>query len=324
MTKVLIVDDSQVDRLRAGRLVEKGTGLPSPAAPDGITAVYAGNGREALDVLARERPDVVVTDLQMPEMDGLELVLEVRIRYPLVPVILMTAHGSEDLAARALLGGAASYVPKRDLVRDLPETVEAVLEAAQAKRDHKRITECLTRTESHFVLDNDPTLISPLVGYLKDNVFRMSGSDETGLIQTTVALREAVLNAMEHGNLELDTAVRDQDEDAYRALLQERRGQKPYSDRRVHVMARVTPAEAVWTIRDEGKGFDVSRLPSPTDASNLETRTGRGLLLMQTFMDEVRFNGSGNEVTLVRRAAKRGIVGSANGPARSDSHGLME
>jgi CheY-like chemotaxis protein/anti-sigma regulatory factor (Ser/Thr protein kinase) len=304
MVKVLVVDDSNVDRVRAGRLIEKGTGLPSAAAPDGLAVVYATNGREALDVLEREHPDVVVTDLQMPEMDGLELVLQVRIRYPLVPVILMTAHGSEDLAARALLGGAASYVPKRDMIRDLPETVEAVIEAAQAKRGHKRLCECLTRTESEFVLDNDPSLIAPLVGALKDSLFRMSGSDETGLIQTTIALREALVNAMEHGNLELDSALRYQDEAAYRAMAEARRKQKPYSERRVKVTARETPTEAVWIIRDEGPGFDISQLPNPTDASNLDHSERRGLRLMQTFMDEVRFNARGNEVTLVRRAKR--------------------
>ncbi len=96
--------------------------------------------------------------------------------------------------------------------------------------------DCLTQTESHFVLDNDPALIPPLVAYLKDNVFRMSGSDETGLIQLTVALREALLNAIEHGNLELSSELREQDDSSYHRLGQARRGQKPYADRRVHVI----------------------------------------------------------------------------------------
>jgi CheY-like chemotaxis protein/anti-sigma regulatory factor (Ser/Thr protein kinase) len=302
MSKVLIVDDSPVDQRLATKLLLTRTDLTFEDEPTGLTVLHASNGREALEVIAREVPDAIVTDLQMPEMNGLSLVLQVRIRHPLIPVILMTAHGSEDYAVKALRAGAASYVPKQDLARDLLTTVEEVIEMSQAKRSHHRLMECLTQTESHFVLDNDPALIPPLVGYLKDNVFRMSGSDDTGLIQVTIALREALLNAMEHGNLELDSALREQDNNAYHQLAQERRRQQPYADRRVHVKARETPHEAVYVIRDEGRGFDTSQLPDPTDPANLEKSSGRGLLLMRTFMTEVFHNEKGNEVTLIRRA----------------------
>jgi DNA-binding response OmpR family regulator len=238
----------------------------------------------------------------MPELNGLDLVLQVRARFPLIPVVVMTAHGSEELAVRALQSGAASYVPKRELSRDLLEVVEGVIEAAHGKRDQSRLMTSLEQTESRFVLENDPSLIPPLVAYLKQNVFRMSGSDETGLIQTTMALREALLNAMEHGNLQLDSALREQDEHSYHELARQRRREKSYADRRVHVLARETRTEAVYVIRDEGPGFDTSQLPDPTDPANLEKRSGRGLLLMRAFMSEVRHNDRGNEVTLIRRA----------------------
>jgi CheY-like chemotaxis protein len=306
MGKVLIVDDSPVDRRLAGKLLEKRAGADGPEAATGLAVLYASNGREALDVIAREGPDAVVTDLQMPDLNGLDLVLQVRARYPLIPVILMTAHGSEELAVRALQSGAASYVPKRELSRDLLDTVEAVIESAHGKRDRTRLMATLEQTESRFVLENDPSLIPPLVAYLKENVFRMSGSDETGLIQATIALREALLNAMEHGNLQLDSALREQDEHSYHALARERRQQHPYRDRRVHVTARETRDEAVYVIRDEGPGFDTSRLPDPTDPANLEKRSGRGLLLMRAFMSEVRHNDRGNEVTMIRRAKSLG------------------
>ena len=54
-------------------------------------------------------------------------------------------------------------------------------------------------------------------------------------------------------------------------------------------------------IRDEGKGFRPETLPDPTAPQNLERRTGRGLFLIRTFMDEVRHNAVGNEITLVKR-----------------------
>jgi CheY-like chemotaxis protein len=298
MSKVLIVDDSPVDRRLAGKLLEQ---RADSHEPTGIAVAYAANGKEAIEAIAREAPDAVLTDLQMPELNGLDLVIQVRARFPLVPIILMTAHGSEELAVRALQSGAASYVPKRELSRDLLETVEGVIEMASTRRDQSRLMESLEQTESRFVLKNDPSLIPPLVSYLRDNVFRMSGSDDTGLIQTTMALREALLNAMEHGNLQLDSVLRENDDHSYHQLARERRAMKPYSDRLVHVTATETRKEAVYVIRDDGPGFDTSKLPDPTDPANIEKRSGRGLLLMRAFMSEVRHNKQGNEVTLIRR-----------------------
>ena len=56
-----------------------------------------------------------------------------------------------------------------------------------------------------------------------------------------------------------------------------------------------------YAIRDEGPGFDPSTLPDPTDPANLERVSGRGLLLIHAFMDEVRHNPTGNEITMVKR-----------------------
>jgi anti-sigma regulatory factor (Ser/Thr protein kinase) len=192
-------------------------------------------------------------------------------------------------------------VPKRELARDLLETVEAVMESAHGRRDQKRLLETLTWTESMFILDNDPSMIPPLVGFLRDNVFRMCGSDETGLIQMTVALREAILNAMEHGNLELDSSHREINDHTYHRMARERRTQTPYADRHVYVHARESRSEAVYVIRDEGPGFNPSDVPDPTDPANLERESGRGLLLMRSFMDEVQYAPGGNQVTLVKR-----------------------
>jgi CheY-like chemotaxis protein/anti-sigma regulatory factor (Ser/Thr protein kinase) len=304
MAKVLIVDDSAFDRQRAGKLLELQPGVPALEFAGELQAVYASDGQEALTVVEAEKPDVVVTDLQMPGMDGLNLVRRIRVKYPFVPVILMTSQGSEEIAIEALQCGAASYVPKRNLAQDLRDTVEVVLASAQAKRDHARLLDCLRQTESHFVLDNDPSLIPPLVGHLKDSLFRMSGSDETGLVRVTVALREAVLNAMYHGNLEVDSGLHEHDERAFHRLVEERRQQEPYRSRRVHVTGTDAPGESVYVVRDEGPGFDPSKLADPTDPTNLENVGGRGLLLIRTFMAEVRHNERGNEITMVWRTGR--------------------
>ena len=295
MAKILIVEDNAVDRLLVGKLLAKGMNL---------TTAYADNGRAALEAIRRDMPDLVLTDMQMPEMDGLQLVREVRQRFPLVPVILITAHGSEELAVQALKSGAASYVPKENLAGELVKTIESVLSLADSHRRRQHLRQRLTRMESHFALENDRALIPPLVAELTENLIFMGLCDETELLRVTVALGEALDNAMIHGNLEISSEERDQDERAYQELIAQRRQQPPYGSRLVYVAAKESRTEARYTIRDEGPGFDASRLPDPHDAHNLEQMTNRGLLLIHSFMDEVSHNAKGNEITLVKRRGK--------------------
>src|SRR5436190_20381976 len=164
MVNILVVDDSAVDRYMAGSLLEEQADWQ---------VVYAENGREALAVLRTTVPDLVLTDLQMPEVNGLALVEAIRRDYPAVPVILMTAHGSEEVAVTALQQGAASYVPKRNLARDLPPTVASVLKVTQTCRNQHQVLECLAEIDFHFVLTNDHEPLQALIGYLQDHMLQM-------------------------------------------------------------------------------------------------------------------------------------------------------
>ncbi len=287
----LVVDDSAMDRHLAGGILQK---------LEGWRVSYASNGIEALATLERDGADLVLTDLLMPEMDGLELVQSVRTQFPQVPVILMTAHGSEDIAIQALQKGAASYVPKKSLARDLAETVDQVITLAQSHRNQRRILECLDHHETHFNLENDTTLIPPLVGHIEEQVTRLKLCEPSGLILLGVALHEALTNAIQHGNLELSSELKQKDEKEFYRLANERRQQSPYKQRRVIVKAVLNRDEAVFTVRDEGKGFDPAIVPDPSDPTNLERVHGRGLLLIQTFMDHVEHNERGNEITMVK------------------------
>jgi CheY-like chemotaxis protein len=301
MPVVLVVDDSPVDRRLVGGLLGK-----SP----NIEIAYAADGEEALKEMEKSMANVVVTDLIMPNMDGLELVAAVVEKYPLVPVILMTGKGSEEVAVKALKAGAASYVPKSVMPRLLLDTVENVLAMAHEEQTQVRLMDCMTGCS--FTLDNDASMIPALVNYLRRFIRKSGLLDETNGIRTCVALEEALNNALYHGNLELESVAREGDRSAYRALVEERRNTEPYRSRRIHIKVDVTPSHGSFVIRDEGNGFDPNQLPDPTDPANLEKLSGRGLLLMRTFMDEVAFNDQGNEVTLIKNRLASGNNGRTN------------
>lgn len=297
MAKILVVDDSAVDRRIAASLLGKGTVLAVETAENGLAA---------LEIVASSQPDLIVTDLQMPELDGLGLIQAVRTRYPRVPVILMTAHGSEELAVEALEAGAASYVPKSQLPEKLVDTVEQVLALSRANRGIEQLAGSLMLAEFTLLLANDAALIDPLVDAVQQLIERTEFCDPTTRLRIGVALEEALLNAIYRGNLEVG-AEELQEERARllqgdgASLVERRRNQPPYRDRKTLVRISLTRDEARFTVRDEGPGFDVAPVARSDDPAAITREGGRGLVLMRTFMDEVSYNAAGNEVTMIKR-----------------------
>ena len=299
MNYVLVVDDSLVDRRLAGHLLEGHTEYH---------VEYAGNGIEALELLDARLPLAVVTDLQMPEMDGMQLVEAIRRRYPAVPVILMTAHGSEDIALQALTLGAADYVPKSQLAAELRRAVDGVLAITTGERGHQRLWHCLRYQELQYELESDVRLIPPLVDELQQWAGEFGIVDRADRVRLAKSLTEVLHNAIRHGNqgFPSDPAATDLPRPAAPSAEEDPRAAGPLCDRHVYVRALFSPHEARFTVRDEGPGFDVSCLPDvKTNPGHLTGSGGRGLVLVHMFMDEVVFNSLGNEITLVKLAARR-------------------
>jgi serine/threonine-protein kinase RsbW len=108
-----------------------------------------------------------------------------------------------------------------------------------------------------------------------DNVERHGYSTDSAFA-IRIALEEAMVNAIKHGNA-LDP------------------------DKKVRVEARVTPRRAEISIEDEGPGFDRSAIPDPTDDSNLHKCSGRGILLIEAYMDAVRWSRGGRRLTMMKK-----------------------
>lgn len=294
MPTVLVVDDSEVDRRLVGGILEM--------RPE-YRIVYADDGVEALASVRESQPDLIVTDLRMPKMDGLELVRSVRAEWPAVPVILVTGHDSQALALEALRQGAAGFVPKSEIPTMLAETVEDVLALTRSDRAYEKLVTCLNRSDFTFFLEleNDPSLVRPLVQLVKQATGCIGLCDFIGQVRIGVALKEALLNAMLHGNLELGPQHLRAGQAIDPGLVEQRRHQPPYRDRRVFVDVEISTEEARFTIRDEGPGFNVALVSAPGDSVPATGQGGRGLSLMRAFMDEVTFSEVGNKVTMFKQ-----------------------
>lgn len=293
MPLVLVVDDNPVDRTLAGRILTKEPGL---------TVSYAVDGADALQQIRQQLPDAVVTDLQMPEMDGLQLVASIKQSFPLLPVILMTAQGSEEIATEALRIGAASYVPKSSLAKHLGEVVSRIVSAAAIDRSQSRLMNALTECHCRFTLQNDPGLIEPLVNRLQEMLRCLPLADESERLRVGIAVKHAMLSGLYLGNLELPPATEDFTSPEAIGLILDRSADPDYAQRKLVIDARLSPERAEFRIQHEGLGFDRPQLPQAQDVARSSSHLIRGWILTRSIMDETELSPDGRTLTLIKRA----------------------
>lgn len=116
MTRILIADDHEMVRLGLKKVLE--------ARPDWAVCGEANNGREAVALAAELKPDIVVMDFSMPELNGLGATRQIRARLPHTEVLILTMHDSEELARETLAAGARGFVLKTDVSKTLVAAVE--------------------------------------------------------------------------------------------------------------------------------------------------------------------------------------------------------
>ncbi len=135
-TKILVVDDEKdfVEMISL-RLNEAGEEV-----------ISAYSGKECLETLGKKDIDVVILDIKMPGMDGIETLIEIRKRFPLVEVIMLTGHGSTETAVQGMKIGAFDYLLKPADFEDL----SAKLEAARKRSDDQK--ERIRKAEAKLLL----------------------------------------------------------------------------------------------------------------------------------------------------------------------------
>jgi DNA-binding NarL/FixJ family response regulator len=117
--RVLVADDHEVMRMGIKNLLQDRSGWS--------VCAEASNGQEAVEKALRFHPDVIIMDITMPVLNGLEAAREISKAHPQIPVILFSLHISDDLFPHLQADGIRGAVAKGDAARDLAQAVEVVL-----------------------------------------------------------------------------------------------------------------------------------------------------------------------------------------------------
>ena len=120
MAKILVVEDAEDNRDMLSRRLQR----------KGHRVVQAADGQEAVEMAARERPDLILMDVSLPVMDGLEATRRIRAQAQTIPIIAVTAHAMSDDRDKALRAGCDDYHPKPVELPRLLAQMEALLARA--------------------------------------------------------------------------------------------------------------------------------------------------------------------------------------------------
>jgi len=145
---ILVVDDEPLVRRSLSEFLTL----------EGYTVSIASNGREALDLLRSYTADIVITDLKMPELNGLQLLKHIKKTYPETCVILVTGYGSIENAVEAIREGAYDYVTKPIVDNEIKLVIERLFKQKQLQEENIKLKEQLAenqREKFHNIVGKD-------------------------------------------------------------------------------------------------------------------------------------------------------------------------
>ena len=266
---------------------------------------FFSSGEAALAFYEDKGCDVLLTDIRMPGMDGIELLRSIKQVDRDVAVIVMSGYSEVNSVIEALREGVVDFFKKPFEMRSVIDCLNRTFQRLNVEYSRQEAISYLASESQTFRIPNSFDAADQVALDLTRQLAEKDFTDDAIIESVRVSLNEMIINAIEHGNLEVSYEEKSriiEDFEAYGAFLKKRAEQPRFRDRRVEIEYSMTADAITFVVRDQGDGFDHDNLPDPTDPENLLNCHGRGILMTTIYMDEVRYNEKGNEVTLVKYA----------------------
>lgn len=182
MNKILIVDDEELIRRTLCEILSF----------NHFPTIEASNGRDALEIFEKEKPVAVLLDLRMPEMDGIETLKKLKKINPLVPVIIVTAHGDIPTAVEAIKLGAYDFIVKPPKFDRLIITLRRAIERFELERSVERLNTAV-ETSLELLLGKS----TPIKKVIKQ-IHQVAWSDFSIIIQGETGTGKSVIASAIH------------------------------------------------------------------------------------------------------------------------------
>ncbi len=264
----------------------------------------ASNGKSGLDmVLGHNDFDLVFSDIGMPEMDGLALLEKIRSNEIDTPVILISGQGDVSNTIRALQLGALDFIVKPVYLKSVEEALDKIETVMAAERENKAAVELISEQKVVMSFASDLNKIRNVISYFNRYTQDLCGVFDLEANKLAICLQECLTNAIIHGNFKVESRLKEEDWSAFDQLIRERQADAELGGKKVFITQHQTPQALTFEVRDEGEGFDPAILPDPTHPESWLKLSGRGILFIRSYIDEVTWNDVGNSITMVKRLA---------------------
>lgn len=286
--KVLVVDDSLLFMKFVSTVVKR----------EGHEVLEAENGVEGYELFEKFEPDLIFTDIQMPKLNGLELLKKVRKRSADTIVVVITAFDSENYVVDALRLGAQNYLRKPFPIEDLTGILHKYAEVVANRTLEREIMGMIHERQIKMKIDNRIDLTPNIAVFLlRETADTISRADWLGV---QLGLTELLMNAIEHGNLGISFEEKrkafSSSPEGLKQLYEERLSDPVIAGRLVTVDFKLDETGCEWVITDSGQGFDWTTIPNPLEKEEMERPLGRGIFISRFQFDEMEYIGSGNTV----------------------------
>jgi CheY-like chemotaxis protein/anti-sigma regulatory factor (Ser/Thr protein kinase) len=266
---ILIIDDDEKIRKVLSEIVEK----------LGLLPLTAKNGVEALHLLKYEKIDLIITDLVMPEMDGLKFIVEARSLTPGIPIAVISGYGDVKNATFALTHGAFNFITKPFTIDDVENVIRKGLRLRELSLGTERLLDNI-RNHTEISIPSYLHLIPSVAHYIIKECQWRGVESENLLNNISVCADEMLTNALIHGN-------------------------ESNPEKQITVKLHFDPEAFTVTVKDEGKGFEVESFLHQLRDDELDIPAKRGLFIVNYLMDKISFNEKGNEITATMNFNKK-------------------
>ncbi|MGK5094891.1 response regulator [Deltaproteobacteria bacterium TL4] len=256
----------------------------------GYIVQIAGDGETAWDLFSKAPTeyDVIISDIKMPVLGGVELLKRLRYYEYDVPVIIMTGHGDLNISIEALKHGAYNFLLKPFSLKDLRKTLSKLVAQQIPKKQLYEFYEGL-KEELTITINTNTDSIPTLAQHLESHYQIPCKMFNINVHNITLCLHEALNNAVIHGNLEVPSTLKEQSFETFMNKVKEREAKQEYAHRLIKITFRMENLRMIFEVQDQGHGFEFEKLPSHENPDSL-LLSGRGLLLIRASMDEVSWD----------------------------------
>jgi CheY-like chemotaxis protein len=267
--RILVVDDEEDVRETLSEMIK---GL-------GYQVLIAEGGKEALEKIKTEKVDLIITDLAMPKMNGLELIVRSKQNNPNIPIAVISAFGSAENTTYALTRGAFSFIAKPFKLSQIKELVRKGKQLRELSLGTYTLLEWV-KSQTEMVFPSQPNLFpSAILFALKECQWR-GIEDDARLENVAICLEELLDNAFVHGN-------------------------RKDKDKRIKVKMAFDAEKFVLAVKDEGDGFNGESYLEKIREEHASMPEKRGLFIVDLLMDDLRFSKKGSEATAVMYRERR-------------------